>query len=217
MLKKVVLVSGIFSSLFITQNANANPSLVYPIGKPTLQCVKQAADNYHLPFELLLGLNSVERGATGQYVGNTNGTQDTGAFQINSIHYKRAGRLGVSPTDLASRGCYNAQFAAMLLSEALNNPSKQHLDFYTRAAGYHSWTPKYNAIYRRKLVAYTQQWHNWLLANPQAISGYPTNGYTTQQAVYNPDVYQSQQQIQEVIHRITYNPNNPYSPARVYR
>lgn len=137
----------------------------FPIGKPTLTCVAQAAKDHNVPFVLLLGVNSIERGNTGQNVGNKNGSLDTGAFQINSIHFERAKKLNASHNDLSSRGCYNAQFAAMLLSEALAQKSKQHLDLYTRAAGYHSWTPKYNAIYRKKLVKYTGDWQKWLDEN----------------------------------------------------
>lgn len=137
----------------------------FPIGQPTLQCVEQAAHDHKVPFALLLGVNSIERGKTGQNVGNSNGSLDTGAFQINSIHFARAKKLNASHGDLASRGCYNAQFAAMLLSEALSQKSKQHLDIYTRGAGYHSWTPKYNAIYRKKLVKYTNEWQVWLNNN----------------------------------------------------
>lgn len=137
----------------------------FPIGKPTLNCVAQAAKDHNVPFVLLLGVNSIERGNTGQNVGNKNGSLDTGAFQINSIHFERARKLNASHNDLSSRGCYNAQFAAMLLSEALSQRTKQDLDIYTRAAGYHSWTPKYNAIYRKKLVKYTGEWQQWLNQN----------------------------------------------------
>lgn len=186
MLKKLLFVPFV---LIASHSAMANPSLAYPIGKPTLSCVKDAAQRYNLPFELLLGVNSVELGRTGQYVGNTNGTKDTGAFQINSIHYRRAQSFGVSPADLASRGCYNAQFAAMLLSEALNDPRKQYLDYYTRAAGYHSWTPKYNRIYRAKLVSYTNQWREWLryhnIPSSNQSQYQNSNGY--QQVLLNPN------------------------------
>lgn len=141
----------------------------FPIGKPTMECVQKAAADHNVPFVLLLGVNSIERGKTGQNVGNSNGSLDTGAFQINSIHFARASRLNASHGDLASRGCYNAQFAAMLLSEALNQRSKQHLDLFTRAAGYHSWTPKHNAVYRKKLEKYTAQWQQWLNNNVQQV------------------------------------------------
>lgn len=142
-----------------------------------MECVHKASVDHGVPFAVLLGVNSIERGNTGQNVGNKNGSLDTGAFQINSIHFARASRLNASNVDLASRGCYNAQFAAMLLSEALKQPTKQHLDLFTRAAGYHSWTPKYNAIYRKKLEKYTNQWQQWLNTNTQQVQ--QTQAYNT--------------------------------------
>lgn len=146
------------------QSTSLNPS-DYPLGKPTMTCVANIAASQGLPLDLMLGIQSVERGLTGQTVGNKNATYDIGAFQINSIHLRRVASLGGSEYDLLHRGCYNARIAAMLLSEALNNPKKQGMNFYSRAAGYHSWTPSYNGIYRRKLVKYTAQWQDWLRVN----------------------------------------------------
>lgn len=176
MFKRFLGVVAITSLSSLANAGNLPDPRNFPVGKPTLACVQQAALDHKVPFALLLGVNSIERGSTGQNVGNTNGSVDTGAFQINSIHFERARKLNASHSDLASRGCYNAQFAAMLLSEALNQRSKQHLDVYTRAAGYHSWTPKYNTIYKNKLVKYTAQWEGWLSRNqPQSQQQVNTN------------------------------------------
>lgn len=136
-----------------------------PVGKPTLACVAHAANTNRVPVDLLLGVQSVERGRTGGTVSNKNSTYDIGAFQINSIHLRRVQRMGGSEYDLSNRGCFNAHVAAVLLKEALYNPAKSNWDFYSRASGYHSWTPKYNQIYRGKLVNYTRQWQSWLRAN----------------------------------------------------
>ena len=152
-------------AIFFSSNAWAArlpPPQNFPVGKPTLECVAAAARHHDVPLALLLGVNSVEMGNTNQNVGNKNGSLDTGAFQINSIHFAEAATYGATHADLASRGCYNAQYAAMLLSRALNHPTQQHKDYYTRAAGYHSWTPRYNKIYRKKLIRYTRQWEAWL-------------------------------------------------------
>lgn len=161
------------SLVFVCAQAAAAPlpnPANFPIGKPTLACVEQAARDHSVPFVMLLGVQSIERGRTGQDVGNTNGSVDTGAFQINSIHFPRARKLNITHSDIAKRGCFNAQFAAMLLSEALAQRSKQHLDLFTRGAGYHSWTPKYNKIYRTKLVKYTNEWQAWLNKNSASQS-----------------------------------------------
>ena len=151
-----------------SRSGNSSTSLNpqdYPFGRPTLTCVANIAANQGVPVDLLLGIQSIERGLTGKKVGNKNTTYDIGAFQINSTHLPRIARLGGSEYDLLHRGCYNARIAAMLLSEALNQASKGRLDYYSRASGYHSWTPTYNMIYRKKLVKYTAQWQNWLRNN----------------------------------------------------
>lgn len=162
MIKQAILLSALIGLTHQAMAASLAAPSNFPVGKPTFTCVAQAAKDHNVPFVILLGVNSIERGNTSQNVGNSNGTLDTGAFQINSIHFPRARELGASHADLSSRGCYNAQFAALLLNEAINQPKKQHLDLYTRAAGYHSWTPKYNTIYRTKLVRYTAEWQRWL-------------------------------------------------------
>lgn len=165
MLKRLIAFGGCFGGLMVSSGAlgaNLPSPQNFPVGKPTLGCIYQASKDHNVPFVMLLGVNSVERGHTGQYVGNKNGTKDIGAFQINTIHLATARKYGANHEDLAKRGCYNAQFAAMLLNRALNEPRKQHLDIFTRGAGYHSWTPKYNTIYKKKLERYTLEWQNYL-------------------------------------------------------
>lgn len=157
--------SSVNTSMASNSNYGPGGKERYPIGKPTLECVIAAAQRQNAPVDLLLAINSIERGKTGQLVGNNNGTQDIGAFQINSIHLPRALKYQATREDLATRGCYNAEFAAMLLSEALNHNLMQSKDIYTRAAGYHSWTPKHNAVYRKKLVKYLGEWQSWLRSN----------------------------------------------------
>lgn len=146
------------------QSTSLNPK-DYPMGRPTLACVATIAASQGLPLDLMLGIQSVERGVTGGTAWNKNSSYDIGAFQVNSIHLPRIARLGGSEADLLHRGCYNARIAALLLSEALNNRNKSRLDYYSRASGYHSWTPSYNSIYRQKLVKYTGQWQAWLRNN----------------------------------------------------
>lgn len=145
----------------------AHPSS-FPNGRPTINCIVQAAEKRNIPVDLMLGVQSVERGETGQQMRNTNATYDLGAFQINTIHLPRIRGLGGSETDVLKKGCYNAEIASLLLSEALTHPKKQGYDFYTRASGYHSWTPKHNANYRKKLIQYTKQWQNWMRHNNMA-------------------------------------------------
>lgn len=137
----------------------------YAVGAANFTCVRQAAFDHQVPLRLMLAINSIERGRYNQKVSNKNTSYDIGQFQINSIHLGRFSKFGASEYDISNRGCYNAQAAAYLLSSALKEPSKRHLDIFTRASGYHSWTPKYNAIYRKKLITYLKQWDNWMKVN----------------------------------------------------
>ena len=161
------LMVGLGLTVSFTAGAYFNSPSQYPYGKPSIGCVKIESQNRGIPLAVALAINSVERGKTGQAVQNTNNTQDLGAFQINSIHLPMiASKFGGTRADLMQKGCFNAHVAMYLLSQAINQPNKQHLDYYTRVSGYHSWTPHINAQYRRKLVTYVQQWNDWLRVNP---------------------------------------------------
>lgn len=150
------------------------PPSNFPVGRPNLSCVINAAQRRNIPVDIMLGVQSVERGETGSQMRNSNATYDLGAFQINTIHLPRIAQLGGSKDDVLRRGCFNAEVASLLLHEAITHPRKQHEDLFTRAAGYHSWTPKHNRNYRNKLINYTRQWQAWMRANNMgALIGAP--------------------------------------------
>lgn len=137
----------------------------YSVGAANFTCVRQAAFDQQVPLRFMLAINSIERGRYDQKVANSNKTYDMGQFQINTIHLGAFAKFGASEYDINNRGCYNAQAAARLLSLALREPTKVHMDIFTRAAGYHSWTPQYNTIYRTKLIRYLREWDNWIRVN----------------------------------------------------
>lgn len=152
----------------IAENANAFNDLPlrnsYAVGPANIDCVLDAARRQNVPANVLLAIASVEGGKNGQFVGNTNGSQDIGHFQINSIHFSRGGQFAESPSitrqDVAWRGCYNAALAAWMVRKKIDENMDQ--DYWTRVANYHSKTPKYNAIYRKKLIPLAVKWGNWL-------------------------------------------------------
>jgi hypothetical protein len=136
----------------------------YAFKPATVECVVQAAAKQHVPANVLLAIASIEGGKNGQMVRNENGSSDISHFQINTATYKvELAPYGVSLYDLQWRGCYNAEIAGFLLSKRLNEAGEA--DFWTKAANYHSRTPKYNAVYRKKLVALSTEWANWLQTN----------------------------------------------------
>lgn len=48
----------------------------------------------------------------------------------------------------------------------------QRGDYWARVATYHSATPKYNAIYRSKLIPLSARWGRWLQANYTTSTSY---------------------------------------------
>jgi hypothetical protein len=150
-----------FLSLSLDSLAQALPD--HSIRPADINCVIQAAQRQQVPANLLLAIASIEGGKNGQYVGNENGTQDIGHFQLNTTHWQRNGifaRFDISQEDVAWRGCYNAELAAWLLRQHLQAASDQ--DYWTKAANYHSKTPKFNRIYRSKLIPLAVRWGDWL-------------------------------------------------------
>ncbi len=132
----------------------------YAVGPATVECVVQAAARQSVPANVLLAIASIEGGKNGQQVGNGNGTKDMSHFQINTSTYKsELAPYGVRLHDVQWRGCYNAELAAYLLRKRL---SEKGSNFWIKAANYHSKTPHFNQIYRKKLLVLSTQWARWL-------------------------------------------------------
>ncbi|WP_173912923.1 transglycosylase SLT domain-containing protein [Acinetobacter sp. Marseille-Q1618] len=135
--------------------------------KASLSCVIQAARSEKVPLYVLLGIQSKEMGQNGQ----VNASNDMGHFQVNMQHFRGNGMFNnVDMNQARTNGCLNAQLAAKVLRNRLATTNMSN-DFWVRAAAYHSWTPKYNAIYRngtnktKGLIALSMQWKNWLVQN----------------------------------------------------
>lgn len=139
----------------------------------TIECVIEAAQRQGVPANVLLALASSEMGANGDRLNNTNKSIDLGHFGINTIHFKPGEPLaeaGIKPEDVANRGCYNAEIAAWLLARHLR--AQRGENFWVWAANYHSRTPHLNAIYRKKLVRFAEQWGRWLQHRYPQVSIY---------------------------------------------
>lgn len=158
MLKHLFITSIILSPLTV----NALDS-IYDYKPATIDCVLKSAHRQQVPANVLLAISSIESGKNGQLVKNKNGSLDLGHFQINTVHWRPNGilnRLGIKQQDVQWRGCYNAEIAAYLLRINLNERSNQ--DFWTRAANYHSRSPKANQRYKAKLIQLSGLWATYL-------------------------------------------------------
>ncbi|ANN80897.1 hypothetical protein BAU07_26140 (plasmid) [Bordetella flabilis] len=148
----------------------------------TIECVIAAAQRQNVPANVLLGIASIEMGANGDRIGNSNKSLDLGHFGINTVHFRPGGLLanaGIRPEDVASRGCYNAEVAAWLLARCLRE--QRGADFWVWAANYHSATPKFNAAYRQKLIRFSAQWGRWLQYRYPQVSIYQPHPLGDQQ------------------------------------
>jgi hypothetical protein len=141
-------------------NGNDPDHVVKPA---TVDCVIHAAEKYSVPANILLAIASVERGKNGQRVKNQNGSTDLGHFQINTVHWRERGGIfyqtGITKNDVLWRGCYAAELAAWMIEGytiADNN------NYWSAVARYHSATPKYNKIYRDKVMDFAVEWGDWL-------------------------------------------------------
>ncbi len=125
-------------------------------------CSIAASIHYDVSANIVLAVAEKEAGKPGQWVRNSNGTHDVGAMQFNTGYLKGlTAQYGITANDVAAAGCYAYDLAAWRLHGHLQKDSG---DIWTRAANYHSRTPKYNTIYRADLIIKADKWAKQLAA-----------------------------------------------------
>lgn len=122
-------------------------------------CSIIAAAKYEVPVNIVLAVAEIEGGTPGLWSKNNNGTFDVGAMQLNTQYLEDLKKYGITAEDVAQPGCYSYDLAAWRLRGHLQH---DQADLWTRAANYHSRTPKYNHIYRADLIKKGQKWGDWL-------------------------------------------------------
>jgi hypothetical protein len=122
-------------------------------------CSVSAAIQYRVPANILLAIAEIEAGKPGQWVQNSNGTQDVGPMQFNSAYLAELKKYGITQNDVAASGCYPYFLAAWRVYEHIKYDKG---DLWTRVANYHSRTPDLNASYRANLRVKAEKWANWL-------------------------------------------------------
>ena len=90
---------------------------------------------------------------------NSNGTHDVGSMQFNTLFLQDLSKYGIKPDHVANTGCYAYDLAAWRVRLHIKNDKG---DIWTKAANYHSRTPKYNAKYRADLIVKAVKWADWL-------------------------------------------------------
>lgn len=130
-----------------------------PMEQERVVCSISAAVKYEIPANILLAVAEKEGGRPGQWVRNTNKTDDVGPMQFNTAYLRDLARYGITANDVAAAGCYSFELAAWRLRMHIRNDTG---DLWTRAANYHSRTQKYNSPYREDLIRKASKWANWL-------------------------------------------------------
>lgn len=125
-------------------------------------CSVTAAIKYEIPANILLAIAEKEGGKPGQWVSNRNGTHDIGSMQFNTAYLGDLAQHGITPDAVAQPGCYPYDLAAWRIRQHL---IKDQGDMWTKAANYHSRTPKYNSKYRADLIVKAVKWADWLENN----------------------------------------------------
>ncbi len=124
-------------------------------------CSISAAVKYAVPANVVLAVAEKEAGKPGQWVRNSNGTHDVGTMQFNTSYLSDRARYGITADDVAAAGCCAIDLAAWRIRGHLKNDKG---DLWTKAANYHSRTPRYNATYRSDLRVKAAKWADWLEA-----------------------------------------------------
>ena len=122
-------------------------------------CSIAAAIKYEIPANIVLAIAEKEGGKPGQWVRNSNGTHDIGSMQFNTAYLRDLSKYGITPEHVANPGCYSYDLAAWRVRLHIKNDKG---DIWTKAANYHSRTPKYNAKYRADLITKSVKWANLL-------------------------------------------------------
>lgn len=111
-------------------------------------CVATAARRYHIPLRAMLGVLRTEGGSVGQRVGNTNGTDDHGPFQINTVWVNELKAFGYTDEILTENYCASAMAAAYIMRYEINLAGG---DFWKGIGNYHSRTPRHHDRYVKEV------------------------------------------------------------------
>ena len=118
-------------------------------------CVLMAANTYHVPPAVMIGIMHVEGGRVGQEAGpNFNGTFDLGPMQVNTHWLPQLQRiwhvsLPVARAWVRDDGCVNVHVAAWILRQKMEDTGS----LWGGIAAYHSATPGVGDSYASKVIA----------------------------------------------------------------
>ncbi|MDR3424649.1 MAG: lytic transglycosylase domain-containing protein [Alphaproteobacteria bacterium] len=118
-------------------------------------CILLAANTYHVPAAVMIGIMHVEGGHVGQEAGpNVNGTYDLGPMQVNTRWLpmlEQNWHVGASTARQWVRddACVNVHVAAWILRHKMDDTGS----LWGGIAAYHSATPSIGGPYANKVIA----------------------------------------------------------------
>lgn len=139
-------------------------------------CIFAAAQTYSVPPAVIMGILHVEGGRVGMASKNTNGTEDLGPMQINTIWLPELARHWNVPQATAKRlvrddACVNIGVGTWILRKKINDAGS----LYKGIAWYHSATPKFGTVYRQKVIRAMQR-YRLVRAPDDLVSASAANG-----------------------------------------
>jgi soluble lytic murein transglycosylase-like protein len=118
-------------------------------------CVQLAADRYGLPVSVVHAILKVEGGRVGQAVRNSDGSEDLGPMQINTVWLPRLARYGITRQQLQQDRCINILVGSWILARQLETAKNMKGPVQRRVwwgiGAYHSRTPQHNVSYALKV------------------------------------------------------------------
>ena len=122
-------------------------------------CLSFAAHNSHLSPQIIMTILTVEGGREGSKSHNTNGTDDFGPGQINTVWLDAVAKASGHSVDEAAHmlqwdGCFNIRTTAAILRYQIDAANG---DFWAGVGNYHSREPTEHMIYLRKVVETAQR------------------------------------------------------------
>ncbi len=117
---------------------------------PFLACMALTAAFYQLPPRVLPAIQAVEGGAVGGVSRNTDGSDDLGVMQVNTLWLPALARVTAMSTEavrarLVADPCFNIAAGGIILRTYL---IESHFDLMRAVGYYHSHTPGLGQTYR---------------------------------------------------------------------
>lgn len=122
------------------------------ISSAAAACLEEAAAKYGQPVGLLRAIAKVESEFNPRAVNrNTNGSEDIGLMQINSVHLPKLGAYGITRDGLLD-ACTNSHVGAFFVADAVRRLGWN----WTAVGAFHSATGRLRRRYAQKIW---QAWH----------------------------------------------------------